>query len=162
MLSIIEKVKQQLLVICTANICRSPMAAGLIRSRVRAEGRDQSIEVCSAGTQAVDGRRASDFTVELLAARGIAISQHASRKLAPEHINEAHVILVMEESHRLSIFHQSPENLHKVILLSELANQYEDIADPYGFDKKAYEYSLIKIQSYLDLGWNSLLKRLEV
>ena len=138
------------------------MAEGLIRARIRAEGYDQAIAVSSAGTQAVDGNRASDFTIELLAERGIVVSQHMSRKLERTHIVDAEVILVMEESHRLSIFHQSPENLHKVILFSELANHYKDIDDPYGKDRPLYEYALAEIQSYLDIGWQSLLKRLGV
>lgn len=138
------------------------MVVGLIRSRLKTEGRENAIEVVSAGTQALEGNRASEYTIELLAEHGIAMSQHAAHQLELPDIDQAHLIIVMEENHRNSIFHQSPANLHKVVLLSELANQHEDIFDPYGHPKSVYIKVMRQIQSYLELGWSRLLEKLEV
>ncbi len=65
---------KKVLFICTANICRSPMAMGLLRQRLRQDGLDGEVEVASAGVYGLDGSPASQPGVEVLAERGIDIA----------------------------------------------------------------------------------------
>ena len=65
---------RHILVVCTANQCRSPMAEGLIRARLAAEGRQDRVSVASAGTWADDARSATPNAVATMAARGIDIA----------------------------------------------------------------------------------------
>lgn len=153
---------KQLLVVCTGNICRSPMAAGIIRKRLMQKELSNKIHVRSAGVMAEDGRPASQFAIELLGIQGIALGQHSAHRLRVEDIDAATLILVMEESQRRSIFYLSPSNLHKVVLLSELANEHEDIFDPYGASRRTYENVLSRIDHYIDAGWQMLLNLLSV
>ena len=67
-----------ILVICTANICRSPVAAALLRDRLRRRGlSDWRVE--SAGTWAVVARGASRYSVDLMGRYGHDITGHRSR-----------------------------------------------------------------------------------
>lgn len=153
---------KQVLVVCTANICRSPLVAGELRARFAAAGLAHQVTVKSAGVYGLTGERASRYSVELLAAKGIDISQHVAAALTEADIYQSDLILVMEEKHRQSLFHYSPADFHKVLLLSELVNQHFDLKDPYGQDKAAYMGTLATVERILDLGWQNLLNRLKL
>ena len=71
-----------ILFVCTANICRSPMAMGLLRGRVKDEAGDWTID--SAGTWTVDGEKAAVKTFQVLKERGIDIDDHRSRMVTGE------------------------------------------------------------------------------
>ena len=66
----------------------------------------------------------------------------------------------MEEAHRQAIFHRTPQVLHKVLLLSELAGLHTDLSDPHGQPEAAYRAVLAQVDAYLDAGWPRLLTRL--
>ena len=66
------------LVICTGNICRSPMAEALLRARLARDGARQDWQVISAGVWTVDGRPASAYAVEEMARREIDTSYPVS------------------------------------------------------------------------------------
>jgi protein-tyrosine-phosphatase len=121
--------------VCTANVCRSPMAEALLRHALAAEPEPlRSCEVVSAGVAARGGERASVNSLEALAKVGLRIDGHRSRVLTPELAARADLILCMTESHRAVIglaLDPMPEN---VFLWREfmpgVANR--EIADPYG------------------------------
>ena len=93
-----------ILTICTANICRSPMAAGLLQHALLGQSEAlKSLKVFSAGVAARTGERVSENSVIALKKAGIDISQSRSRPLTPELITSASLILCMTESHRAMI-----------------------------------------------------------
>ncbi len=151
---------KRILVVCTANICRSPMVAGVLSARLAADGLADQVKVQSAGVYAMEGAKASAYGVELLAAKGIDISRHVASGVTEHDVQQADLILAMEEKHRQSLFHYSPADSYKVLLLSELANEHFDLRDPYGYNKAAYMTTLQTIEKILDLGWQNLLTRL--
>lgn len=153
---------KQVLVVCTANICRSPLVAGELQARLQAAGLSDQVQVKSAGVYGLTGEKASQYSVELLAAKGIDISQHVATALSEADVHQADMILVMEEKHRESLFHYSPTDIHKVLLLSELVNQHFDLKDPYGQPKAAYMGTLATVERIFELGWENLLKRLKI
>ncbi len=84
------------LVICTANICRSPMAAALLRHALDAQPEPlRSLEVISAGVVAREGEPVTDHSVTTLKKVGIDISHHVSRPLTQELLDNALVVLCM-------------------------------------------------------------------
>ncbi len=151
---------KKILCVCTGNLCRSPMAAGLLRQRLAAAGLDGQVQVDSAGVFALAGRRASEGAVQVMAERGIDISQHRARELDIAEVLEADLVLVMENAHRRSIFYQDPQSLHKVLLLSELAGEHHDIQDPYGQPLEAYRRCADELERLIDAGFDNLLHRL--
>lgn len=153
---------KRVLIVCTGNICRSPMAAGLLRQRLQTAGLADKVEVETAGLFAQTGRHASPPGVALLAERGIDMAGHTARLVTPTLLDQADLILVMEEEQRRSLFYQSPQNLVKVLLLSELAGRHQDIPDPYGQDTAIYASTLERLDQLLSHGWERLLIRLNL
>jgi len=136
------------------------MVAGVLSARLAAAALADQVAVRSAGGDALVGEKASAYGVELLAAKGIDISQHMAAGLTEREIQQADLILVMEEKHRQSLFHYAPVDFYKVLLLSELANEHFDLRDPYGYNKAAYVTTLQTIEEIFDIGWQKLLTRL--
>ena len=61
---------KRILIVCTGNICRSPMATGLLRQRLAEDGLDGDVMVYSVGTWGLDGEPASEHAVHVMAERG--------------------------------------------------------------------------------------------
>ena len=132
------------LVVCTANICRSPMAAGLLQHALAAQPEPlRSVKVESAGVAARVGERVSENSVLALRKVGIDISQHTSRPLTQDMLDRAAVIICMTESHRAMIQLQAdppPKHIH---LFREFMPDGADkeIPDPFGGPLNVYEIS---------------------
>ena len=88
----------RVLLVCTGNTCRSPMAVGILRKLLEERGIDH-IQVDSAGIASYSGSPASLFAVDTCRNFGIDISQHSSRLLTREMALEADLILVMAPPH---------------------------------------------------------------
>src|ERR1700738_1393987 len=70
------------LFVCSANICRSPMAKGVFRTIVKRAGLEHAFTVDSAGTlEGHDGQPAAPFARAAAGRRGYDISDHVSRNL---------------------------------------------------------------------------------
>jgi protein-tyrosine-phosphatase len=136
------------------------MTEGLLRERFRQVGAADEIVVASRGVFALDGRPASHTAVEVMSSRNIDISGHVAATITPQDIRQSDLILVMEEAHRRSIFHMAPEQIYKVLLLSELAGEHFDVPDPYTQPRSVYEQSLATITWCIDNGWETLRRRL--
>src|SRR6187401_810428 len=90
--------------VCTANICRSPMAAALLQHALLAQPEPfRSIKVISAGVAARVGEQVSENSVLALRKVGLDVSQHRSQPLTQEMIDGALAVLCMTESHRAMI-----------------------------------------------------------
>lgn len=138
------------------------MAAGLLRQRFAEAGWSNQVEVRSAGTFALVGNPASQPGVLLLAQRDIDISGHRAQQVTPVLLDWADLILVMTEEHRRSIFYYGMRYLPKVFLLSELSGAHQEIPDPYGQNQDAYIRALNTTDTFINTGWEMLLKRLKL
>lgn len=131
-----------ILTVCTANICRSPMAELLLQHALRAQPEPlKSIRVLSAGVAAQEGDRVSENSVLALKKVGLDLSGHRAQPLTPELVRNALAIFCMTESHRSMIllsFDPPPKNVH---LFREFmaAPADHEIGDPYGGSLKHYE-----------------------
>jgi protein-tyrosine-phosphatase len=130
-----------LLVVCTANICRSPMAAGLLQHALAAQPEPlRSLKVVSAGVSARPGEPVSENSVIALRKVGIDISKHVSQPITQELLDSALAVICMTESHRAMIQLQAeppPQHLH--LFRDFLENGDKEIPDPYGGPLKIYE-----------------------
>lgn len=153
---------KNVLIVCTGNVCRSPMAKALIRKEIEDRGLDSDIAVDSAGTYAMVEHPASRGSVSAMAQRDLDISEHRAKQLTTDLVNQADVILVMEERHRRSIFVTWPRAVMKTLLLSELSGDHAGIDDPYGGEQWQYNQAAEIIEGYVQRGMSTLLKRLGV
>ena len=145
-----------ILFICTGNICRSPMAEGLLRHITK--GR---YKVLSAGVGAVDGQAPSAHAVRACKELGIDISQQRSRMLTAQLVEKADYIFGMTHSHVDSVNLLFPQAAEKTFLLREFddtLDEFEkDISDPIGGSFETYTYTRDQIEQ----GLFSLLNYLE-
>jgi protein-tyrosine-phosphatase len=156
----LERSLKTILFVCTANICRSPMAAAIMRDRIAKAGLESEVQVLSAGVWAEAGIRASSNATVVLRGRGIDLAPHRSQPLTPALLREANIILVMEEAHRRSIFYMTPEVLAKVYLLSEMTGGHEDVVDPYGGTFEEYTGTADELTALIDMGLPKILKQI--
>ncbi len=125
------------LLVCTGNVCRSPMAEYLLR---RWLGPDSRWDVRSAGVSTFDGLPASDEAVEALREKGLDGQTHRSRYLNQELVDAADLIVVMTRSHRRMILDRFPRARERVVLLNEFSHQRRglDVEDPIGMSQDVY------------------------
>ena len=138
------------------------MAAAIMRRRIAELGLEDEIEVFSAGVWAEEGHAASANAIATLAPRGMDLTEHRSRLLAPALLREADLVLVMEEAHRRSLFHLAPQHLGKVYLLTEMSGRHADVADPYGGTAEGYVRTADELESLIGAGMPMILRRLGV
>lgn len=135
----------RIVMVCTGNICRSPMAEAFMRQRLREAGCGD--EVLSAGVFAYEGDAASQDAVEAMKEYDLDLAEHRSRALKEALTRDA-LILCMTGSHKRSILHVYPEA--RVYTLGEYAGLGEDIADPYGRGIAVYRRCAAQIDRAVD------------
>lgn len=125
--------------VCTGNICRSPMAEGLLKSMLP-ENMKKIIGVSSAGTNALDGNQAEPNAIQAMQECGIDITGHIAIPINKKRIGESTFIFVMEQRHKVIIDRGYDIEDGKIYLLSEF-NQNKNldkIFDPYGESLEVY------------------------
>jgi len=138
------------------------MAAAIMRRRIAQMGLADQVQVISAGVWAEGDQRASTNAIATLRQRGIDLAEHRSQLLTPDLLRDAAIVLVMEESHRRSIFYAAPQHLAKVYLLTEMAGRHEDVDDPYGGPLALYGRTVDLLESLIDAGLPTILKRIGI
>lgn len=128
--------------VCTGNICRSPMAEGILKDLLSPEVLSRC-EVSSAGVGAMAGLPASGHSITVCEEEGIDISKHRSRPVTPYLIAESDLILTMEEHHRDAVEHMAETGPVRIHLLATYAageggGPAEGISDPIGSDLEVY------------------------
>lgn len=148
------------LMICTANICRSPVAEGLLRDRLQKRALTDWT-VSSAGTWAQVKRGASQNSVIVMDDRGLDISNHQSQMVEAHHLRQADLVLCMETGHAEALraeFHQYAPKIH---LLTEMAGRNYSVSDPYGQSLNAYKLMANEVEEIIDEGLDEIIRLAE-
>lgn len=136
---------KRILVLCTGNICRSPMAEVLLRQRLRTL--DRTVEVQSAGVGALRDHPADSPAQARMRARGLDLSTHRARQVTPELARWADIILVMESKQRDAMLDIAPASRGKTYLLGHWIGQ--EVPDPYQQPDEVYTRALDLIDQAL-------------
>ena len=122
-----------ILVVCTGNICRSPMGERLLRQQL--PGR----QVTSAGIFGLEGCPADAAAQAVAWRHGISLEGHVARTVTRSLLQKSDLILVMEPKHLRFIATMAPENRGKSLLFGQWL-ETKDIPDPYHKSREAFEY----------------------
>jgi protein-tyrosine-phosphatase len=101
----------RILVVCTANQCRSPLTAAALARHATAH--DVHLEVSSAGIQAVHGLPATSPTIDAARKIGLDLSQHVSTPLDPGVVRSADVVIALERRHVQEIVLADPSSFSR-------------------------------------------------
>lgn len=141
------------LMICTGNTCRSPMAELLLQKRLATELdcdleslHDRGVEIMSAGIAAQSGGRPSPEAVSIMQEYGLDLSSHMSQPMSERVVRHADLILTMTRSHRDMLLHQWPEAVSRTRLLCV---DTLDISDPIGGSIDVYRSCANQIDNHL-------------
>ena len=136
--------KVSVLMVCRHNICRSPMAEGMLKHYLKQAGLDKLITVDSAGTHGdMLGSRVDERACKVALNFGIDLGRRKSRKIKLKDYKKFDYILAMDQDNYRSLTQQSPEDcVQKIALIMSLSDVMDglDVPDPYygslnGFDK---------------------------
>lgn len=150
----------QILIVCTGNICRSPVGEALLQDRLQKRGLSAWL-VKSAGTWAQWKRGASQYSVEIMAEQGLDITNHQAEMIDRSHMENADLILCMESGHMEALKAEFPVHKNKVHLLSEMVGKNYSISDPYGQSKDAYYRMVDDLAGIMDEGVDKIIEEAE-
>jgi protein-tyrosine-phosphatase len=136
----------EVLVVCTGNSCRSPMAEGLLAKMLAGE----PVRVRSAGTGAPAGLRASNQAIAAAGEHGVDLVRHWARLLTGAMIESADLVLVMERYHRERVIELAPGAARKTKLLLSYAGRDVEVDDPVGRPTDAYRRTIERMMPALE------------
>lgn len=144
------------LFVCSANMCRSPMAEVLFKNLLFQQGAASKWFIYSAGVWAREGNRATEGAMKAMHRKGIDLGLHRSRIVSESMINEYDLILVMEKNHKDALRAAFPEFSSKIYLLSEMVGLSYDILDPIGGTAADYDYTADELEKLLADSFNRI------
>ena len=103
------------LVVCAGNICRSPTAEYVLKSKLKGK----NVAVSSAGLTALEGKPADAQAKQIANSHNIDMSEHQGRQITSNLVANNSVILVMEQRHVNDLCARYPQARGKTFLLGK-------------------------------------------
>jgi len=130
----------KILMVCLGNICRSPLAEGILKSKLP----HTSFFIDSAGTSGFHSGEAPDpRSIEVARKNNIDISQQKSRPFRAYDLEVFDVIFVMDKSNLYDVlrYAQNEEERQKVKLILDYPNaKVDEVPDPYYGGEDGFDY----------------------
>lgn len=148
---------KKVLMVCLGNICRSPLAEGILNSKINSD----EIFVDSVGTGAYHiGNLPDERSIEVAKKYGIDITNQRARKFTVEDFDAFDFIYVMDESNYQNILmlarNKEDENKVQFILNETHPNKNLSVPDPYYGGKQGFE----NVYAMLNEACDSIVKKL--
>lgn len=143
--------------VCLGNICRSPMAAAVLESRVAQNGLAGNVRVDSSGTGSWHvGEQADPRARAALARRGYDGESHRARQFTSEWFDDVDLVLAMDSDNLRTLRRLAPDDdaASRVVLLRSFDADADPadlgVPDPYYGDEHGFETGLDIIERAVD------------
>jgi protein-tyrosine-phosphatase len=146
-----------ILFVCTANICRSPLAMAIYKSKI---SNQSGWKIESAGTWAAEGLPAASNTQIVAKEYGIDLTNHLSRQVTLEILSQFDLIITLEKNHKEALKNEFKQLNAHIFFLSEIIGGSFDIKDPMGGSIEEFYETAREIDHILTEGWQKLMELL--
>jgi protein-tyrosine-phosphatase len=150
-----------ILIVCTGNICRSPMAAAFLQARLAQDPARSEWQVLSAGLWAVDGNKASRRSAAVMMKHGHDLGNHRARQVTAELMQDADLVLGLTPNHVEALRLGFPRQAAKIHLLAEMAGYSRGVEDPYGQPQTIHRVVAREIHQIIEAGYEEIVARAE-
>lgn len=149
-----------ILMVCLGNICRSPLADGLMRKKISDNKLDMHVD--SAGTTGIHAGEAPDARMcQTAKSFGVSIDDLRSRKFVIEDFDHFDIILTMDKSNKANVLQlaRSEEDKKKVHLILDIPfpNKNREVPDPY----YGGEDGFVEVYHLLDKATDSIIEKIK-
>jgi protein-tyrosine-phosphatase len=145
-----------ILIVCSANICRSPMAEAILKRLVADRPDADQWYIESAGTWANYGSPAALLSQFVAQTMGMDISTHQSQPVTLELMQQFDLILTMEGRQKEGLTLQFKPYADRIFMISEMIGRVEDIPDPIGGELVDYQETYRVLERILSDGMNRI------
>jgi protein-tyrosine-phosphatase len=140
----------RIIFVCTANICRSVMAEGILKKLLSTRPNAHHIEIQSFGIDVLVGLTPDRNSREICLAHDIDIGSHTAQQLTKETLKQSDFIFCMEKEQKQLILSAYPEFVGKTFLLKEYQAyvRFDEVSikDPTGRSKRHYKACFNEIE----------------
>ena len=148
----------KILMVCLGNICRSPLAEGILSSK----GKHLNIKVDSAGTAPYHiGKKPDHRSIEIANKYAIDLNQQRARQFSRADFDEFDFIYAMDTNnyaHLISLSDSETERDKIMMILNEInPNSYQSVPDPYYGGKNGFQ----DVYNMLDKACDKIIKNIE-
>ena len=147
-----------IVIICTANICRSPLAEKLLARHLSKDEATADWVVTSAGTWANRVRGAANGSIKMADERGLDLSEHLARMVTEEIAEEGDLLLCMTANHKEALQVDFREQADKIFLLTEMVGRKYDVSDPYGGPMEGYVSMAKEVEQLIEEGLPKIIE----
>jgi protein-tyrosine-phosphatase len=141
-----------ILIVCTANICRSPMAEAILKNLVAKRPDADQWHIESAGTWAHDGAPPALFSQLVVQDMGLDISNHRSKPVTRKLLHHFDLVLTMERQQKVGLILGFKHFADRIFMLSEMVGRFEDVPDPIGGELIDYQATAKMMERFLSGG----------
>ena len=135
--------EKKVLFVCLGNICRSPMAEGILKKKVKEQGLEDLFFIDSCGTIGAHSGEIADHRAQKVAQKNNIEITHRARKFTKNDFKKFDVIIAMDTQNLFEIQRLAqPSQMEKVKLMMEFSDQFpaeRNVYDPYYDTEEKFE-----------------------
>tara|TARA_B110000971_G_C19968084_1_gene481245 strand:- start:589 stop:1038 length:450 start_codon:yes stop_codon:yes gene_type:complete len=148
----------KILMVCLGNICRSPLAEGILSSK----GKHLNLKVDSAGTAAYHvGKQPDIRSIDIAKKYDIDLSKQRARQFSRADFDEFDIIYAMDTNnyaHLISLASSETERNKIIMILNKInPNSYQSVPDPYYGGKNGFQ----EVYNMLDKACEKIIQNIE-